>query len=374
MSDQNPHQGLYYADYLQLDKLLDTQQPESKAAGDEAHDELLFILVHQAYELWFKQIIHELNYIHGVFSKAEIDDNAPDMHLVEHRLNRVVEIWKLAIDQIGVLETMTPLDFLDFRNYLTGASGFQSYQFRMIEAMLGLKMGNRHQHTYYKNAFKSHPHHLKAIEEIEQKGQPLIQLIDRWLERMPYVRKDTEDQYWQGFDTTAERVDEEHIFFADYRERYKQSLLRSDFEKKNLDDRLARFDWVFFGNEYDNLTDEEKEERAGALGPGAMRTALFIVTQQHLPMLQIPFRILNLLEELDEHMSRWRHRHLLMVRRMIGNRVGTGGTSGQKYLQGAMNKHQIFAQLEELSSFLIERSELVSELPPDLKRAMAFSK
>ena len=131
--------NLYYNDYLQLETILDSQTPESQKYGVHAHDEMLFIIIHQAYELWFKQIRYELDSVVAIMKKRKIDDSSGEMGLVVRRLNRVNEIWKLCIAQIDVLETMTSQDFLEFRNFLTPASGFQSVQFKLIEAQLGLE-------------------------------------------------------------------------------------------------------------------------------------------------------------------------------------------------------------------------------------------
>src|SRR3954465_14892526 len=142
---------MYYTDYLQLDKILDAQHPESfKKENEAAHDEMLFIIIHQAYELWFKQILFELDYVLKVFDKQVINDNSEDLNLVLHRLRRIIRIFELLNQQVSILDTMTPLDFLEFRNLLTPSSGFQSAQFRLIEATLGLQMQSRHQSGYYK--------------------------------------------------------------------------------------------------------------------------------------------------------------------------------------------------------------------------------
>jgi tryptophan 2,3-dioxygenase len=116
-----------YASYLRLEQLLSAQQPRSE--GPE-HDELLFIVVHQVYELWFKQLLHELA---GVQRALEAGDTDRTLHL----LNRVLKVLKTLVAQIDVLETMTPLQFLSFRDRLESASGFQSAQFREVEAVLG---------------------------------------------------------------------------------------------------------------------------------------------------------------------------------------------------------------------------------------------
>ena len=152
MPCNHPRATQYYGDYLGIERLLELQKPLSLREGKLiAHDEMLFIIVHQAYELWFKQILHEITACQEVLGKSTADDNGPDMNLVVHRLKRVVEIWKLLNHQVDVLETMTPLDFLEFRELLHGASGFQSKQFRKIEASLGLKIENRFRPDYYKH-------------------------------------------------------------------------------------------------------------------------------------------------------------------------------------------------------------------------------
>ena len=108
---------LYYSDYLHLDKILGSQQPESfKGDNYPAHDEMLFIIIHQAYELWFKQILFELDYVLKIFSKEIINDNSEDLNLVLHRLRRIIKILELLNQQVNILDTMTPLDFLEFRN------------------------------------------------------------------------------------------------------------------------------------------------------------------------------------------------------------------------------------------------------------------
>ena len=127
---------VYYSEYLQLDRLLACQTPVSGEGGEPVHDEYLFIVVHQAYELWFQQILRELDATLAVFGAPTVREK--DLGRVVSHLSRVSEILRLLIHQIDVLETMTPLDFLDFRNLLVPASGFQSVQFRLIENKLGL--------------------------------------------------------------------------------------------------------------------------------------------------------------------------------------------------------------------------------------------
>ena len=118
-----------YATYLKVDELLALQQPRSP--GPE-HDELLFIVIHQVYELWFKELLHELD---RVRQWLEGDES----HRAQHTLKRILSIVKVMVAQLDILETMTPLEFLTFRERLEAGSGFQSDQFRQIEFVLGLK-------------------------------------------------------------------------------------------------------------------------------------------------------------------------------------------------------------------------------------------
>ena len=119
--------SLTYSDYLKLDGLLAQQQPVS---GE--HDELLFIVIHQVYELWFKQCLHELRHLRGAFETGD----APRALAT---LKRVLTILKTLVAQVDILETMTPLSFNTFRSRLQASSGFQSYQFRAVEFILGYK-------------------------------------------------------------------------------------------------------------------------------------------------------------------------------------------------------------------------------------------
>ena len=118
-----------YGEYLRTDELLGLQSPLSD--GPE-HDEMLFIVIHQVYELWFKQVLHELDYLECLLSRND-GGRAP------HTLKRILTILKVMVAQIDILETMTPLEFLSFRDRLEAGSGFQSHQFRELEFALGLK-------------------------------------------------------------------------------------------------------------------------------------------------------------------------------------------------------------------------------------------
>jgi tryptophan 2,3-dioxygenase len=126
---EQPEAAVTYQSYLQLDKLLALQAPRSQ--GPE-HDEMLFIVIHQVYELWFKEMLHELDHVAALFKSDK-------PHRAQHTLKRILTILKVMVAQLDILETMTPLEFLSFRARLEAASGFQSNQFRQIEFLLGAK-------------------------------------------------------------------------------------------------------------------------------------------------------------------------------------------------------------------------------------------
>jgi len=349
----NSDASLYYSDYLQLDKILNSQQPVSFSNGHEpAHDEMLFVIIHQAYELWFKQILFELEYVQQVLLQDKIDDNSEALNLCRHRLRRVVKILELLNQQITVLDTMTPLDFLAFRNLLTPASGFQSTQFRLIEAMLGLKMENRHQQDYYKrtNDGGFTQNDFNRISGTETKAT-ILELINGWLERMPFF----DHAYWKDYQPIAAEKHHAHPFWNDYRHLYGKSLTEREAGKS------ADFDNLFLNDDTNTLS----------LSPKAMRAALFIHLYRDFPVFQTSYQVLDAMVEIDHWLAGWRHKHYVMVRRMIGMRVGTGNTTGAGYLEGAVQQNYVFRDLAALSTFLIQRKQM-PHLPEALIRALSF--
>jgi tryptophan 2,3-dioxygenase len=345
-------EDLYYSDYIELDKILNSQHPKSFESPAEGNDEMLFIIIHQVYELWFKQIIFELDLVRHIFVQGRINDNSDDMSKVVYKLKRIGKILELINQQVSVLETMTALDFLEFRNVLLPASGFQSKQFRLIEARLGLKMEQRYKTEYYKHTRRGSLSAADLQEVNQAEGESTLkELIVQWLERMPFF----ENRYWSEYKQTSTRDSAEtHKFWLDYREAYQTSL------SNNEAGRLKEFDKVFF------------EEGRGDIPPAAMRAALFITIYRNLPIFHLPFELLNTLSEIDELLSNWRYRHFMMVRRMIGLRVGTGGTSGAGYLEGTLSQHYAFREITEVATFLIERSKRPG-LPNALKEKVSFN-
>ena len=341
--------GVYYGDYLQLDKILNAQEAKSEIAGKAAHDEMLFIIVHQTYELWFKQMKHEMESIVDIMTKPAINENSADIYMVVHRLKRIITIWELAIKQVDVIETMTPLDFLDFRDFLRPASGFQSYQFKMLEAMMGLRFKDRHGKDFYQKHLR--PEHIATIAKIEEQPS-LIELVNNWLERMPFF----DDNYWEDYKQTGDDYELNHPFWNDYKSAYANTLLPE--ESKNLDG----FDLLLFDEDFNVKR---------RLSPKANRSALFIMLYRDYPLLTLPFQLLDSLLEIDELMSTWRTRHISMVSRMIGSRIGTGGSEGAAYLKASRDKHFIFNVIADMNSYLIERSRL-PELTSSLQSRLGF--
>lgn len=347
--------GVYYGEYLKLDTLLAAQAPESARLGQPAHDEMLFIIVHQAYELWFKQILHEMDAIEARFAAAPLAH--AELGRIVAGLERIQRIFDLIVRQIDVLETMTPLDFLDFRDLLRPASGFQSAQFRLIETRLGLDSARR-----VEFGGKRFEERLdgddRARIEASQHRPTILALLDRWLARTPFLAVG------------------DYAFMAEYRAAVTAMLARDigdlgaargltdaqrQDEKSALAAALAAFADLF-------------EPAGGAewrMSAKAVQAALFIIVYRDEPALQIPFRLIELLMNIDEAMTMWRYRHAVMVERMIGVKLGTGGSAGHGYLRATAEKHRVFLDLFRLSTYLIPRSA-IPPLPKAVKAQLGL--
>lgn len=341
-----------YKTYLQLPTLLDAQK---RLSG--AHDEMLFIVVHQTYELWFKQVLFEVGRVQEIFSRRTVDDR--DLRVVSAALERVVEILKHLVRQIDLLETMTPLDFLDFRHVFRSASGFQSMQFRELEIRLGLRPDDRV--SYDGKSYETYlsAEDQKIVRRLE-KQPSLFDQMDRWLTRTPFVAMG-------GFD-----------FWRSYRKAV-ADMIRNDrkaamanlslgktarqMELNKIDNTQKQFD-ILFGN-------GGKDKMPWRLTPKAIQAALFIALYRDQPVLQVPFKILNGLMDIDETMTLWRYRHALMVQRMLGKKMGSGGSSGHDYLVQTAARNRIFIDLFALSTFMIPRS-MLPDLPRGVEEKMGF--
>ena len=255
--------SLTYTSYLKLDDLLTLQQPLSE--GPE-HDEMLFIIIHQVYELWFRQIMHELDYLCGLLEQG-------DTARALSTLKRVLTILKVVVAQIDVLETMTPLEFLSFRERLESGSGFQSYQFRELEFMLGHKR---------KNALDRYPPGSTGRDRLETRlTQPTL-----WDAFLRYLQE-------SGLKVPAKDLN--------------RDVTQSVVSSPELQPLLIQI----------------------------------YKTDSKIAML------CERLVDLDEGVQEWRYRHVKMVERTIGNRIGTGGSAGAGYLKTTLDQ-PVFPDLWEI--------------------------
>jgi len=242
---------LTYAAYLKVEDLLALQAPRSGGDQPAEHDELLFIVIHQVYELWFKQLLHELDY-------AALRLREGDTARVGHTLRRVLTILKTVVAQVDVLETMTPLEFSAFRDHLDSASGFQSAQFREIEFLLGHKRENMLRHLANEPA--SHAR-LAARHEAPTVWDAFLHYLSLCGHPVPKAQ--------------LQRDVREPIHPSDELQAVLVAVYRHDSTARNICERLV---------------------------------------------------------DMDEGFQEWRYRHVKMVERTIGVKLGTGGSSGAAYL------------------------------------------
>ena len=249
--------GMTYAEYLQLDSLLSAQKPLSNL-----HDEMLFIIIHQTKELWMKEMLHELGFAIGL---VEEDRFAPAYKALS-RVSRIQSVMTLSWE---VLSTLTPVDYLAFRDVLGTSSGFQSAQFRELEYRLGLK------DERYLN------HHAAGTAERER--------LERALE-LPSLREAS----WSA-------------------------LERAGFDLGDRSDEAIAQAWLQVYRDSDRWFD----------------------------LYQLAEKLLDI----DDALAGWRHKHVLTVERIIGNKPGTGGSAGAPYLRATLDK-RVFPELWALRTEL----------------------
>ncbi len=352
---------LSYGEYLQLGNILDSQNLQSAQKEHLVHDEMLFIIIHQTYELWFKQILHELDSVIDMFRDNYVQEE--NTGIVISRLGRIIEIQKLLIDQVGILETMTPMDFLEFRDLLSPASGFQSVQFREIENKLGMdakqriRFGKQSYDKYLDSDDRS-----KVLKS--EKNPSLFILLENWLERTPFLQFE-EFNFWESYQESVEKMINDDI------ERINENATLDEFAResslKNYDAIKNTYEALFDENKYHNLLNKGHRR----MSQKATLSALFIKLYRDEPVLQMPHRLLTQLVDIDQLLTSWRYRHSLLVFRMIGVKIGTGGSAGHGYLKKTAEKHSIFRDIANLSTYIIPRSTL-PELPKKLKKELGF--
>ncbi|NWS99713.1 T23O dioxygenase, partial [Mionectes macconnelli] len=337
--------GLIYGEYLQLNKILNAQELESEKKGKKIHDEHLFIVTHQAYELWFKQILWEMDSVRVIFQNGHVRDER-NMLKVITRMNRISLILKLLVEQFSVLETMTPLDFFDFRYHLSPASGFQSLQFRLLENKIGVPQSLRvpYNRRHYRDNFKGQDYELLLKSEQEP---TLLQLVEAWLERTPGLEAEGFDFWGQFEENVLKGLEEEFALIQAKTESEEKDDLLSEFQKQR-DVLLSLFD----EKRHEHLL--SKGDRR--LSYKALKGALIIYFYREEPRFQVPFQLLTSLMDLDVLMTKWRYNHVCLVHRMIGSKAGTGGSSGYHYLRSTVSdRYKVFVDLFNLSTFLVPR-------------------
>ncbi|XP_026736129.1 tryptophan 2,3-dioxygenase isoform X1 [Trichoplusia ni] len=352
--------GMLYGEYLMLDKLLSAQRMLSAQSSKPVHDEHLFIVTHQAYELWFKQIIFEVDSVRSLLDVEGLDES----HTMEilKRLNRIVLILKLLVDQVMILETMTPLDFMDFRNYLRPASGFQSLQFRLLENKLGLKQALRVKYNQnYQTVFGDDPEAMANLQKSEQEPA-LLALIERWLERTPGLQTHGFN-FWGKFQAAVNKLIKDDIEAA-MREP-NESVRRHRLQ--DAENRREIYRSIFDPAVHDAL--RSRGERR--LSHKALQGAIMITFYRDEPRFSQPHQLLTLLMDMDSLITKWRYNHVIMVQRMIGSmQLGTGGSSGYQYLRSTLSdRYKVFLDLFNLSTFLLPRS-LIPPLDEGMKKSL----
>lgn len=356
---ENPS-SLHYINYLSLDKVLDAQNLVSKEKGNESHEEMLFIIIHQTYELWFKQILHELDSLMILFKADKIDES--NIGVIVSRMDRVNKIMTTLVGQLDILETMTSLDFLDFRDHLSPASGFQSHQFRKLEVLLGLKIEKRHQpggcpyHSQFEADKKEEMLNLEANDS-------LFSLVEKWLERIPFLNMESFD-FIKKYEFAVNEMLEKEI----------ESIKSANLTEEDREIRIRMIDEN--RKYFDRVLSEEQHSKAISNGETklsykATMSALLIHLYREQPILHLPYQFLRSLVELDHKIASWRFRHVQMVEKMLGQKIGTGGSSGQEYLKQTVDKHKLFTDLANIATLMISRSYL-PELPQDIKDTLGF--
>ncbi len=352
---------LSYGSYLQLDRILQSQVLKSSENGKTVHDEMLFIIIHQTYELWFKQILHELDSVLDMFRGNYVQEE--NFGIVVARFDRIIEIQKLLVNQISILETMTPMDFLEFRDLLTPSSGFQSVQFRLIENKLGMRAEDRIQ--YGKQRYNQFLDEADAECVLKSENEPsLFELLENWLERTPFLQMD-EFNFWESYQSAVKDMVANDIA---------QIQSNTQFDDETINNSLKQYEII--KRTYKALFDEDEYKKLQKdghrrLSQKATLGALFIQLYRDEPITQLPHRLLTQLVNMDQLFTSWRNRHRLLVFRMIGVKIGTGGSAGHAYLKKTAEKHSVFRDIANLSTYIIPRSSL-PELPAKLKKDLGF--
>jgi tryptophan 2,3-dioxygenase len=346
-----------YWDYLKLDRLLGLQSGLGARDEELAPDELHFIIVHQVYELWFKLVLREVRLARDHLAAPRIEEEA--VPLVVHHLRRANTILAHAVDQFNVMETLTPQDFLDFRDKLTPASGFQSFQMREIEIVLGLDEAQRApEGAAAMKSMEAAPARsaagMLAAERIAAaRGETSLRAaLHDWMYRTPIQGSTPRD----AGDAAAVGA-----FVEDYlqamRRQQEEQVERLIATGAGARDAIAAR--VRAAAEQATAFLHATASPAPTRGRIQRIRAglLFIESYRELPLLAWPRLLIDTIVELEEQLVLWRTRHARMVERTIGRRMGTGGSAGVDYLD-ATTRYRIFTELWEVRTLLLPRRAL----------------
>jgi len=349
-----------YQEYLNIPELLSLQKPLSNETESPAHEEMLFIITHQVYELWFKQILHELDSVLELFNEKTINES--QMGIILSRFERITEIQKLLIEQIRIIETMSPSDFLEFRDLLAPASGFQSVQFRLLEIKMGLEKENRilfEKQPYSKALNEDQKLTLKTAEN----SLSLFDGVNHWLERTPFL--DFEGfSFWDSYRDAVNENLMSQKKLLDSKNLSQEEKLRME---KNYENTLKNFEAIMDETKHNEMIETGQKN----LSYKALQAALLIFLYKDQPVLFLPYRLLTGLIEMDENLTSWRYRHALMAHRMIGMKTGTGGSSGYSYLRATAERHKVFRDFTNLTTFFLPQSKL-PVLPKEVQMKLGF--
>ena len=355
--------GPTYWDYLRVPELLSLQGGLEKDESALAPDELHFIIVHQVYELWFKLCLRELRVVRDHLAAPKVPEEAI-AHVVHH-LGRVGKVLHLLVEQFTVMETLTPQDFLAFRDKLTPASGFQSHQLREIEVLLGLgdeqrvAYGSTHALAHLESMAKGSTSGSAMWGRLETaRGEESVrQALHRWLSRTPIQGSGPDDP--DDAKVVRKFLDD---YLASVRTHQRAQLARTTnadpaVVEKRFEEEAKSVERFLFA------LDVPEADRQATI---RIRAALvFIESYRELPLLAWPRLLLDSIVEVEEQFVLWRHRHARMVERVIGRRVGTGGSSGVDYLDQTA-RMRVFPELWSVRTLLLPRTEVPKLVHPEV--------
>ena len=363
-----PKKPTPYWDYIRVEPLLALQSGVGASEAELANDEVMFIVVHQIDELWFKLVLREMVAVRDLFARAPVPEQA--LASAVRGIRRMETIVHQLAGHFALMETMTTRDYLAFRDKLTGASGFQSAQMREIEILMGLPEVERvplgHEGSY-----------MKALEERDGSESPALRRVRARLADRPSLREAVLEWIFrtpiQG--STPSQADDEgrvRAFAEAYLATHARAVQRgldgaratslSATDVARLEER-ARGE-VASARAYLLGDDVPEAERARA---SRIRCALvFIESYRELPLLAWPRTILDAIVTFEQAFVIFRQRHARMVERMIGRRTGTGGSAGVDYLDTTALRYRVFRELWAVRTLLVRAQDLPPLEHPEL--------